>query len=132
MEASGMACDLARALGDSSIVATAGIQAGNALLASGEYVQAHEYFLKALLSALGISDSMSSSQAYSAWADCFTKSEILEKAVVLRESCRHAAERAGPERKAYLLNQWGNAFSQPAIHRQPCHLQKGIRNHFIS
>lgn len=110
MEASGMACDLARALGDSSIVANAGIQAGNALLASGEYVQAHEYFLKALLSALGISDSMSSSQAYSALGGLFYKiGDFGKSSSYYEKAAGMLPERAGPERKAYLLNQWSNA-----------------------
>ena len=110
IEASDRAFNLARALGDSSLVANAGIQAGNALLASGEYVPAHEYFLKALLSALSISDSLSSSQAYSALGGLFYKiGDFIKSSSYFEKAAGILPERAGPERKAYLLNQWGNA-----------------------
>lgn len=108
--ASNRAFSLARSLGDSSLVANAGIQAGNALLASGEYVPAHEYFLKALLSALSISDSLSSSQAYSALGGLFYKiGDFQRSSSYFEKATDMLPERAGPERKAYLLNQWGNA-----------------------
>lgn len=110
IETSDKVFKLARTLGDSSLVANAGIQVGNALLASGEYVQAHEYLLKALLSALNVSDSLSSSQAYSALGGLFYRIGNFDQSSTYYEKAADILpEYAGPERKAYLLNQWGNA-----------------------